>query len=85
MKIKGIGIRIDLHVDDNFNPRLDVLSSCVVSRVTCNKGFSIRIRIFISVAASWRNIGSVRNPLLLKGVTDAFGNRAIKIIKRAHL
>ncbi len=47
--------------------------------------FSIRIRVFISFTGSGRNIGSVRNPLLLKGVTDASGNQTIKIIKRAHL
>jgi hypothetical protein len=40
---------------------------------------------FISFTASSRNIGSVRNPLLLKGVTDASGKEMIKIIKRAHL
>ena len=51
----------------------------------CGVVFYIRIRVFISVAGSGRNIGIVRNPLLLKGVTDASGYQTIKIIKRAHL
>ena len=78
MKVKGIGVRIDLQIKDNFKLELGVLSIFL--------GWSfIRIKVFISVAASGRNIGSVRNPLLLKGVTNASGKETIKIIKRAHL